>query len=75
MVGDGIQMAVDFGYRWHNWHDALHVLERIGDCDIFFAEAALQHDDLAGHAELAAKSGSGSAARKRQRPAGKCSNG
>jgi L-alanine-DL-glutamate epimerase-like enolase superfamily enzyme len=56
MIGDNIQMAVDFGYRWHNWHDALYVLERIGDCDIFFAEAALQHDDLAGHAELARRS-------------------
>jgi L-rhamnonate dehydratase len=53
MLGDGILMAVDFGYRWHNWHDALFVLERIADHDIFFAEAALQHDDLAGHARLA----------------------
>ena len=23
MLGDDILMAVDFGYRWHNWHDAL----------------------------------------------------
>ena len=53
MVGDGIQMAVDFGYRWQNWHDALYVLERLADCDVLFAEAALQHDDLTGHAELA----------------------
>ena len=22
MLGDDILMAVDFGYRWHNWHDA-----------------------------------------------------
>ena len=56
MLGDDIPMAVDFGYRWHNWHDALYVLERVGDCDIFFAEATLQHDDLAGHARLAEKS-------------------
>ena len=56
MVGPDVQMAVDFGYRWHNWHDALYVLERIGDCDVLFAEAALQHDDLAGHAELAQRS-------------------
>lgn len=53
MLGDDITMAVDFGYRWHNWHDALFVLDRIADANIFFAEAALQHDDLAGHARLA----------------------
>jgi len=56
MLGDNITMAVDFGYRWHNWHDALYVLERVADADIFFAEATLQHDDLAGHAWLAEKS-------------------
>ncbi len=53
MLGGGIQMALDFGYRWHNWHDAKWVLDRIADCDIFFAEAVLQHDDLDGHARLA----------------------
>lgn len=56
MLGDDVLMAVDFGYRWHSWHDALWVLDRIGDCDIFFAEATLQHDDLKGHAELAQRS-------------------
>ncbi len=53
MLGPGIQLALDFGYRWQNWHDAKWVLDRITDCDIFFAEATLQHDDLAGHARLA----------------------
>jgi len=56
MLGDDILMAVDFGYRWRNWHDALYVMDRIEDCAVFFAEAALQHDDLAGHARLAEKS-------------------
>jgi len=56
MLGDDITMAVDFGYRWRDWHDALYVLERAADADIFFAEATLQHDDLAGHARLAEKS-------------------
>jgi L-alanine-DL-glutamate epimerase-like enolase superfamily enzyme len=56
MLGDEPLMAVDFGYRWKNWHDALYVLDRIEDCDVFFAEAALQHDDLAGHRHLAEKS-------------------
>jgi L-alanine-DL-glutamate epimerase-like enolase superfamily enzyme len=55
MLGDSILMAVDFGYRWQNWHDALYVLDRLEDCAVFFAEAPLQHDDLAGHARLAEK--------------------
>ncbi len=53
MIGDDITMAVDFGYRWRHWHDAKWVIDRIADCDIFFCEAPLQHDDLAGHAQLA----------------------
>jgi L-rhamnonate dehydratase len=56
MLGDDVLMAVDFGYRWHNWHDARWVLDRLGDCGIYFAEATLQHDDLDGHAKLAAVS-------------------
>ena len=53
MLGDDITMALDFGYRWRDWHDARWVLDRIADCDIYFAEATLQHDDLHGHARLA----------------------
>jgi L-alanine-DL-glutamate epimerase-like enolase superfamily enzyme len=56
MLGDSMMMALDFGYRWKNWHDALWVLERVADCKIHFAEATLQHDDVDGHARLAAKS-------------------
>ena len=56
MLGEGILMALDFGYRWTSWHDAKWVLDRVADCDIYFAEATLQHDDLAGHAKLAAQS-------------------
>jgi L-alanine-DL-glutamate epimerase-like enolase superfamily enzyme len=55
-LGPGITMMVDFGYRWQSWHDALWVLKRIEPCDIYFAEATLQHDDLAGHARLAERS-------------------
>jgi L-alanine-DL-glutamate epimerase-like enolase superfamily enzyme len=47
-------MALDFGYRWSSWMDARWVIDRVADSDIFFAEAALQHDDLDGHARLAA---------------------
>jgi L-rhamnonate dehydratase len=53
LLGDGVTMLVDFGYRWHDWRDALRVLNRIDDCDVFLAEATLQHDDLIGHAKLA----------------------
>ena len=56
MLGDDITMALDFGYRWRDWHDASWVLDRVADCDIYFAEATLQHDDLHGHARLARRS-------------------
>jgi L-rhamnonate dehydratase len=56
MLGDGITMALDFGYRWRDWYDAKWVLDRVADCDIYFAEATLQHDDLVGHARLAQSS-------------------
>ena len=46
---------LDFGYRWTDWRDALWTLRRLEDCDIYFAEATLTHDDLAGHAKLAAR--------------------
>ena len=53
MLGDEITMMLDFGYRWRDWHDAFWVLRKIEDCNIYFAEATLQHDDLHGHARLA----------------------
>ena len=56
MVGDNIVLALDFGYRWRDWHDAAWTLKRIEDFDIHFAEAPLRHDDLHGHARLAAVS-------------------
>ena len=56
MLGDKITMALDFGYRWKSWADARWVLDRVADCNIYFAEAPLQHDDLLGHARLAESS-------------------
>ncbi len=56
MLGDGILMGVDFGYRWSHWQDARRILAQLEDCAIRFAEATLQHDDLDGHARLAAVS-------------------
>lgn len=53
MVGDDVVLALDFGYRWWDWHDAAWTLKRIEDLDIHFAEAPLRHDDLDGHRRLA----------------------
>ncbi len=53
MLGDEIRLMLDFGYRWYDWRAALWTLNRLEDCDIYFAEATLQHDDLEGHARLA----------------------
>ena len=53
MLGDGIPLMLDFGYRWSDWRAASWTLARVEDCDIYFAEATLQHDDLEGHARLA----------------------
>lgn len=55
-LGDELAMALDFGYRWWDSHDAAWTLRRIEDFDVAFAEAPLRHDDLAGHARLAAVS-------------------
>ncbi|MGE0119018.1 MAG: enolase C-terminal domain-like protein [Dongiaceae bacterium] len=54
-IGHSVVLMVDFGYRWRDWHEAQWVLTRIVDCDIYFAEATLQHD-LHGHARLSAVS-------------------
>jgi L-rhamnonate dehydratase len=56
-LGDEITLMLDFGYRWNDWRDAHAVISMIEDCDVFFAEATLRHDDLDGHRKLAARSG------------------
>lgn len=56
MLGPDMLMALDFGYRWHNWRDAQWLLDHVADANIHFAEACLQHDDLEGHAKLASRS-------------------
>ena len=38
-----------------DWRAALWTLNRLEDCDLYLAEATLQHDDLDGHAKLAAR--------------------
>ena len=53
LLGPDVALLVDFGYRWTHWRDAARVLTRLEDCDLFLAEATLEHDDLDGHARLA----------------------
>ena len=53
LLGEEVTMMVDFGYRWSDWREALWTLRRVEDCNVYFAEATLRHDDLAGHARLA----------------------
>jgi L-rhamnonate dehydratase len=55
LVGEETTLLVDFGYRWSDWRAALWTLNRLEDCDLYVAEATLQHDDLEGHAKLAAR--------------------
>jgi L-rhamnonate dehydratase len=55
LLGDEVTLLVDFGYRWDDWRAALWTLNRLEDCDLYLAEATLQHDDLDGHARLAAR--------------------
>jgi L-rhamnonate dehydratase len=57
VLGDDVALMLDFGYRWSDWRDAYAVLSKLEDCDVFFAEATLRHDDLDGHRRLAARSG------------------
>jgi L-alanine-DL-glutamate epimerase-like enolase superfamily enzyme len=53
LLGDDVTLMLDFGYRWRDWRDALWTLRRVEDCDVYFAEACLHHEDLEGHRKLA----------------------
>jgi L-rhamnonate dehydratase len=54
-LGPEPDLLIDFGYRWREWRSALRTLERCAEADLYLAEATLQHDDLEGHARLAAR--------------------
>lgn len=55
LLGDDVALLVDFGYRWSDWRDALWVLRRLEDTNLYLAEAVLRHDDLRSHARLASR--------------------
>lgn len=46
---------LDLGYRWRDWREALWTIRRVEDCDVYFVEAALRHDDVDGHRRLAGR--------------------
>lgn len=52
LIGEDIEMMVDFLYRWTDWQAARWTLNKLEDIDLYFAEAVLQHDDLEGHRRL-----------------------
>jgi len=53
IIGPDVMLCLDCLYQWHDWREARWVLDRAEEADVYFAEAALQHDDLRGHARLA----------------------
>jgi L-alanine-DL-glutamate epimerase-like enolase superfamily enzyme len=53
VVGDDVELLVDFGYRWTDWRDACWTLRHAEDSRIWLAEATLPHGDLESHARLA----------------------
>lgn len=53
LVGDDVELLIDFGYRWSDWREALWVLRRAEPHRIYLAEAPLRPEDLMGHARLA----------------------
>ncbi len=54
-LGGEPELLVDFGYRWRDWRAAQRTLDRAAEADLYLAEATLAHDDLEGHARLAAR--------------------
>jgi L-rhamnonate dehydratase len=55
VIGDDVELLLDFGYRWSDWRDPCWVLDQTEDCRIWLAEATLPMADLEGHAKLSAR--------------------
>jgi len=52
-VGPEMRIMVDVAYCWSDWKEALRVLRRLEQYDIFFVETPLPSDDLEGYRRLA----------------------
>jgi len=51
-AGPDMTLMVDVAYCWSDWKEALRVLRRLEQFDIFFLETPLPADDLEGYAKL-----------------------
>ena len=51
-VGEGFTLMVDVAYCWSEAKEALRVLRRLEEYDLFFLETPIDIDDLEGHAFL-----------------------
>ena len=51
-AGPEMTLMVDVAYCWSDWKDALRVLRRLEEYDIFFVETPLPSDDLEGYRNL-----------------------
>lgn len=51
-LGSGTVLMVDVGYCWNDWKEALRVIKRIENFNLFFLETPLPPDDLSGYARL-----------------------
>jgi L-alanine-DL-glutamate epimerase-like enolase superfamily enzyme len=52
VAGPEMTLMVDVAYCWSDWKEALKVLRRLEEYDIFFVETPLPSDDLEGYAKL-----------------------
>lgn len=51
-VGPELELMVDVAYAWSDSRQALRILKRLEEYDLYFVETPLDIDDLAGHAFL-----------------------
>lgn len=52
ILGYDIDMMMDGLYHWTDWEEVRWILDNAQEVDLYFAEALLPHDDLAGHKKL-----------------------
>jgi L-alanine-DL-glutamate epimerase-like enolase superfamily enzyme len=52
LVGDGLDLLIDVGYRWHDAKSAVPTVRAMEECGVYLLEAALHTDNLRGYAEL-----------------------
>lgn len=53
ILGGEMTFMIDVGYRWMDAKAAIHTVQQLEDCNLYFVETPLRMDDLDGHARLA----------------------